>query len=203
MPYIEKAPLFKGCSPEFINQLGPPSYEYIAPEKELVVHMDYGKAVDDDVVLHSRASFSNASISQDHSNEGVPSTPRPAVTLTPELIPTLHAFLPPNSQSPVAQSAQPQLSTSTTAHSHPHSTNEKGAFSQGWSQQPQATDPTGQSQQFGVQGYSNAPLSSNFQSYASNLNMGRHPVPVPSTIMQMQNPVYNFQEQGSVFQASW
>ncbi|XP_021863405.1 flowering time control protein FPA [Spinacia oleracea] len=180
------------------NQLGPPSHEYIAPEKEFVAHMDYGRAVHDDAALHSRASFSNASVSQDHSNEGVPSTPRPAVTLTPELIATLHAFLPPNSQSSVAQSAQPQLSTSTTAHSHPHSTNEKGVFSQGWSQQPQVTDATGQSQQFGGQGYSNAPLSSNFQSYASNLSMGSHPIPVPSANMQMQNPVYNFQEQGSV-----
>ncbi|XP_021752642.1 flowering time control protein FPA-like [Chenopodium quinoa] len=176
------------------SQLEPPTQEYVAPEKELAVHMDYGRAVHDDT--HSRASFPNASVSQNQSNEGVSSTPRPAVTLTPELIATLHAFLP--AQSSAAQSAQPQLHPSTTGRSQPHSTNEKGAFSQDWNQQPQAIDPTGQSQQFGMQVYPNAPLLNNYQSYASNSNMGSHPVQVPPANMQMQNPLYNFQEQSSV-----
>lgn len=179
------------------SQLGPPTHDYVASEKELVGNMDYGRSVHDDAALHSRASFPNASVSQDQSNEGVPSTPQPAVTLTPELIATLHAFLPANSQSSVTQSAQPLLNSSTTGQSQPHSANEKGAFSQGWNQQPQVIDPTGQSLQFGAQGYSNAPLAPNFQSYASNVNIGSHPVSVPAANMQMQNPVYNLQEQGS------
>lgn len=180
------------------SQLGPPTHEYVAPDRELAAHMDYGRAVHDDTAMHSKAPFQNASVSQDQSYEGVPSSQRPAVTLTPELIATLQAFMPSNSQSSVTQSAQPQLSSSTTGLTLSVSANEKGAFSQNWSQQPQVIDSTGQSQQFGIQGYSNAPLATNFQSFASTLNMGSHHVPLPSANMQMQNPQYNFQEQGSV-----
>ncbi|KAL2920918.1 Flowering time control protein FPA [Bienertia sinuspersici] len=175
------------------SQLGP-SHEYIAPEP---AYMDYGRAVPDDTAIHSKASYPDASVPQEQPNEGVPSTSRPAVTLTPELIATLHAFMPANSPSSVTQSAQPQSSSSTAGRSLPVSTSDQVAFSQGWNQQPQVNEPTGQSQQFGVQAYPNAPLS-NYNPYASNLNVASQPYQVPPANMQVQNPVYNFQDQGSV-----
>ncbi|CAO2821827.1 unnamed protein product [Amaranthus hypochondriacus] len=164
------------------TQLGPSLHEYVAPEKDLAARMDYGRVLHDD----SKASFPIASASQDQSNEGVSSTPRPAVTITPELLATLQALVPAHSQSSATLTGQPKSGSSTTGLALPALTNEKGAFSQGWSQLQ--IDSNVQPQLFGVQGYPNA----NSESYASS-----HPVPGLSGNMQMHYPAYNLQEPSS------
>ncbi|XP_057529796.1 flowering time control protein FPA-like isoform X2 [Amaranthus tricolor] len=164
------------------SQLGPPKHEYGTSEKELAIHVDYHRALHENAGMHSKTSFPKASVSRDQSYEGVSSTSRPAVTITPELIATLQALMPANSQSSVTQSGQPRSIASTIGLSSPAVTNEKGAFSQGWNQQFQV-DPNVQSQQLGVQGYPNA----NFDSYVSS-----HPFPANT---QLHNPAYNLQEQ--------
>ncbi|CAO2838198.1 unnamed protein product [Amaranthus hypochondriacus] len=164
------------------SQLGPPKHEYGTSEKELAVHVDYHRALHEDAAMHSKTSIPKASVSRDQSYEGVSSTSRPAVTISPELIATLQALMPANSQCSVTQSGEPISITSTIGRSSPAVANEKGAFSQGWNQQFQV-DPNVQSQQLGVQGYPNA----NFNSYVSS-----HPFPANT---QLHNPAYNLQEQ--------
>lgn len=168
------------------RQLVPPTHEYINPKRDLAVHMDYARPTPVETGPPI-APFQTGS-SQDQSNNGV-STSKPGLTLTPELIATLASLLPGSAQPQVAQTSQPQLSTSSAGFPLPIPTNEKPAFSQAWSQQPQMADQTGQSsQQFSSQIYSHAQPSSTFHSFSSNLNSS----------LPMQNPVYNLQEQGSV-----
>ena len=165
------------------SQLGPPKHEYGTSEKELAIHVDYHRALHENAGMHSKTSFPKASVSRDQSYEGVSSTSRPAVTITPELLATLQAFIPAHSQSSATLTGQPKSGSSTTGLALPALTNEKGAFSQGWSQLQ--IESNVQPQHFGVQGYPNA----NSESYASS-----HPVPGLSGNMQMHNPAYNLQE---------
>lgn len=167
--------------------MAPPlSHEYIATKKNLSPQMAYGRAALDEPTLPPKAQFpsGSGSHSQDPSTGAPPPTSRSGVTLTPELIATLASLLPANVQASGAQSSQPQLSSSTTGLPVPLPTNERGTFSQGWSQHPQVLEQTGQSsQQSGSQLYPSQQLTTTFQSFPPNF--------------QEQNPVYNFQEQAS------
>ncbi|KAJ8445262.1 hypothetical protein Cgig2_024468 [Carnegiea gigantea] len=180
------------------RQVAPITREYAAPKKDLAAQMDYGRADPNDVRLPPKTPIPTGCVSQD-SPGGAPSTSKPGVTLTPELIATLASLLPPNIQASVAQSAQPQSSSSAAGLQFLGSTNSQETFSQGWSQQPQVLDQTGQSSQHsGGPLYPNSQPTTTFQSFPPNLNPISHPVAVLPESMPMQNPVYNFQEQASI-----
>ena len=168
------------------RQLVPPTHEYINPKTDPAVHVDYARPTPLETGP-PKAPFQTGS-SQDQSNNGV-SASKPGLTLTPELIATLASLLPGSGQPQVAQTSQPQVSTSSVSFPLPIPTNERPAFSQAWSQQPQMADPTGQSsQQFSCQMYPHGQQSATLQSFSANLSSG----------LPMQNSIYNLQEQGSV-----
>ncbi|KAF8402361.1 hypothetical protein HHK36_013315 [Tetracentron sinense] len=192
-------------------------YNLIPQKEDQVFQMDYNRVVHEDSMPYpskplfppTDESHSVQSVPQDYPNNAT-ATPQVGMSLTPELIATLAAFLPANMQSSASTNVQMSLDPSSLRPSIPDSlTPDKAIPSQGWRQDHQATvsgtlhhsrdEQTGHpSQQLEHHFNTQAPLFSQFHGYKNVSNAPDQSAQAVLGSTQIQNPALNLQQQGPI-----
>ncbi|XP_077253108.1 flowering time control protein FPA-like [Tasmannia lanceolata] len=194
------------------QQLPPSHTDFnLAPQKDdQALQMEYNRFMYDEsmthaggtkpLLTHAEESHTTQSVPPDYASNHAPPPPPPQVgiSLTPELLATLAALIPANTQSPAPTTAQATSSSSVRPPAFPMGTPDN------WRQEHQTVISGGQynlgegqsahpSQQLGHQFNNQAPLLSQFPTFA-NPNVQEHSAQAILGSSQIQDPAQNLQQ---------